>query len=99
MENPYSLLKKCDCFVLSSDYEGQGLVLLESLVLKVPCISTDIPGPRSILSNKQGLLVPNTIDGLKNGMKSYIQGKVQYKDFDYTKYTDKCIKEFKSIIT
>ena len=94
MNNPYALLQECDCFVLSSHYEGQGLVLLESLVLKVPCISTDIPGPRSVLLDDQGLLVPDSIEGLLDGMQSYLEGKVHYKDFDHRKYTHECIQEF-----
>lgn len=98
MDNPYGLLKECDCFVLSSHYEGQGLVLLESLVLKVPCISTDIPGPRSVLMDDQGLLVPDSIEGLRDGMQRYLEGKVLYKDFDHKKYTDECLEEFYHII-
>jgi len=99
MDNPYNLLAKCDCFVLPSHYEGQGLVLLESLVLKVPCIATNIPGPNSILSDGQGLLVPDSIDGLKDGMQSYLKGEVAYKEFDYKKYTNDSMEEFyKNII-
>jgi CDP-glycerol glycerophosphotransferase len=98
MENPYALLKKCNCFILSSHYEGQGLVLLESLLLEVPCISTDIPGPRSVLSEDKGLLVPDTIDGLKYGMKSFIEGKVKYKEFNYKKYIDDSMNEFYNTI-
>src|SRR5699024_9308418 len=42
--NPMPLLNKADCFVLSSEHEGQGLVLLEAMALDKPIISVDIPG-------------------------------------------------------
>ena len=32
--NPHAIMAKADCFVLSSDYEGQPMVLLEALVLR-----------------------------------------------------------------
>ena len=94
MESPFPLLKQCDCFVLSSHYEGQGLALLESLVLGIPGISTDIPGPRSILSSEQGLLVENSVEGLKDGMKKFLAGEVPYITFDHKTYTDNAMNEF-----
>src|SRR5699024_9996994 len=38
LNNPYPLLYMCDCFVLSSNYEGQAIVLLEALILEKPVI-------------------------------------------------------------
>lgn len=58
--NPYAYMKRAKALVLSSVYEGFGLVLLEAMTLGVPCISTDCPsGPAEILgSGEFGTLVP-----------------------------------------
>ncbi|MEQ1554179.1 MAG: glycosyltransferase [Ferruginibacter sp.] len=51
IENQYSLLKQCSCFVLSSNYEGLPTVILEAMALGLPIISTDChSGPREILA-------------------------------------------------
>ena len=48
--NPYNIIKICDCVVLASYFEGYGLVLLESCVLKKAIISSDIPTSKEILN-------------------------------------------------
>lgn len=58
--NPYPYLKAAGVFVLSSDYEGFGNVLIEALLTGCPVVSTDCPsGPSEILDNgRYGMLVP-----------------------------------------
>lgn len=96
--NPFPLLKECDYFVLPSKYEGQGLVLLEAMVLGVPCISVDIPGPRSILEGGYGLLVENSTEGLILGMEVALQTGIKVKKFNFKKYTEQSIKKFYELI-
>lgn len=49
-KNPYSWIRRCKLFLLSSLYEGLPNVLIESLLLEVPVISSDCKsGPREIL--------------------------------------------------
>lgn len=58
--NPYALIIDSDLFVLSSDYEGMGNVIVEALHCGLPIVSTDCPsGPRELLMDgKYGSLVP-----------------------------------------
>jgi glycosyltransferase involved in cell wall biosynthesis len=52
VKDPIPFLKESDLFVLSSDFEGFGVVITEALSVGVNVVSTDCPsGPREILNN------------------------------------------------
>lgn len=66
-----SFYQSADLFVLSSNYEGFGNVLLEALINEINIVSTDCnSGPAEILSNgKYGRLVPvENIEALSNAI-------------------------------
>lgn len=94
LDNPFALLDQCDCFVLSSDYEGQGLVLLEAMIVGKPIIATDVTGVRSVLEGGLGLLVDNTDEALTNAMAHFIENGIDYKYFDYEKYNQNALTLF-----
>lgn len=50
-ENPYNVIKICDCVILASYFEGYPLVLAESCVLKKAIISSDIPTSKELLDD------------------------------------------------
>jgi len=51
-QNPYKYIKNAKLLVLSSDREGLPTVVIESLILGTPVVSTDCPtGPREILTS------------------------------------------------
>ncbi len=60
IDNPYPYMNDADLFVLSSRWEGFGIVTVEAMAFGTPVIATDCPyGPSEILENgKYGTLVP-----------------------------------------
>jgi len=99
MSNPMPLVKKCDYFVLSSLYEGFGLVLVEADVLGLPCFSTDIVGPQGFMKKYDGLLVADSEDGILDGMHACLTGDVPAKlNIDYEQYNNEAVAAFEALL-
>ena len=74
--DPTSWYSHSDLFVLCSDYEGFGNVIVEALEQGTPVVCTDCPfGPREILDNgRYGELVPvGDVDALSAAMESSLK--------------------------
>lgn len=48
LENPYSLLRECDCLILTSNYEGFPVIFLEALALDKPIMTTVYPSDNNL---------------------------------------------------
>ncbi len=69
--NPYAAYARASLFVLSSDWEGLSMVLIEALACGCPVVSTDCPsGPAEILlRGRYGKLVPvGDVEALASAM-------------------------------
>ena len=53
-----TLYREAQFFVLSSDEEGLGIVLLEAMSSGLPCVSTRCGGPEAVISHETGFLTP-----------------------------------------
>ena len=95
--NPFPVIARAAGFVLSSDYEGQPMVLLEALTLGRPVLATDIPGARSVLrqgGDVLGDLVAPTPAALAEGMARLLQGALPAPRFDAEAYQAAVLQDF-----
>ena len=74
-----NMIKDCQMYVSSSDYEGISNSMLEALAMGIPTVVTDCPvgGARQMIQNGvNGLLVPvGDSDALYGAMKSIIENE------------------------
>lgn len=97
LDNPFYFMNQCDCFVLSSHYEGQPMVLLEALTLGMTILATDIVANRTVLQDgRYGYLVENSIEGLAKGMEELYQKETTHpkESFDATQYNTMAMNTF-----
>jgi len=105
--NPWKFLSKSNLFVLPSIWEGFGNVIVESMLIGIPVISSDCPsGPREILNNgKSGKLfqvgdynhLANIIEEIISSDNSELinYAKLRSKDFTIEKIT----QEYQKVLT
>lgn len=85
-------LDKIDIFVLPSRYEGFGIALIEAMAKGIPCIASNIDGPKEILKDeKLGLLFEcDNSDDLADKLRYRIENmdieKQFIKDYIYDNY-------------
>jgi len=87
-----TLLSKSHAFVLASDLETFGVVLIEAMGFGMPVISSRIPGPMELVNDKNGLFFePGNVDELAEAMKTMVQ---QYHQFDQNAIKDQIVREY-----
>ncbi|BFK17327.1 MULTISPECIES: CDP-glycerol glycerophosphotransferase family protein [Blautia] len=99
LSNPMPVLKKSDLFLLTSYYEGLGLVLLEADTLGIPVMACDVPGPGGFLRQYGGTLLENSEEGILQGMKMFTRGKNFPMNVDYEQLNRKSIRKFEELLT
>ncbi len=90
-----------DSFVLSSDYEPFGMVLLEAVIAEVPVISTNAGGAKEVIKNKKWLFDVGNVEQLERTMVSlHHQDKKQRKEINEDNrqwmmqhFTDEAVKD------
>jgi len=98
LRNPHPVMVRSDCFVLSSDYEGQPMVILEALILGLPVVTVAFGSVADALPAGTGLIVPQTDDALAEGMEAYLQGRVPNPPFDADLYNRQALQQFYTAI-
>lgn len=97
MNNPYPLLSNCDAFVLSSNYEGLGLVVYEALALETDVITVDLPETIQYLEDDQAIIVDNNAKGIYNGLYKHRYNQYEIKPFNFEPFRQSSIKEFEEV--
>ncbi|RUM63732.1 MAG: hypothetical protein DSZ03_04970, partial [Sulfurimonas sp.] len=97
-------LQQSDAFVLSSNYETFGVVVIEAMSCGLPILSTKCGGPESIIVNDRlGILVDNTLEALFEGMQKMVQTDYNtddIRDYAVKNFSEKIIGEqFVSLYT
>jgi glycosyltransferase involved in cell wall biosynthesis len=74
-DNIPAILAASDVFVLSSDWEGNPLAVMEAMAARLPVIATRVGGvPELVESGEQGILVPaGDQTGFADAMKALIE--------------------------
>ena len=62
--NPYTYVRECDLFVMSSLYEGYPTMTVESLLSNTPVLTTLVAGVSEQIDDSNGWIVENSEDGL-----------------------------------
>lgn len=86
--NPYPWMRKARLFVLSSHYEGFGLVLVESMICGTPVVATESPGGiRDVLVEEQARYIAEpTVESLAIKIREALANPVAIKPGWYERF-------------
>jgi glycosyltransferase involved in cell wall biosynthesis len=70
------------------------MVLLEAMVLGLPIVTTDFASVRGTLPPGYGRVVPQTVEGVADGMRAYLAGEVGTEPFDPVEYNREAMDQF-----
>lgn len=97
IQDPFSFVAQADVFVLPSLYEGQPMVLLESLTLGMKILASNIPANIQVIGKDEtyGMLINGTdVDDIYEGMLRIFKFRGTFKKFDYLAYNSQAINNF-----
>ncbi|WP_349898576.1 glycosyltransferase [Parafrigoribacterium soli] len=92
--NPFAIVAAADCFVLSSNYEGQPMVILEAAIVGLPIVSVDFNSIHDALPHDGIHVVAQDDDALAEGMRDFLAGSVAPCSLDAEDYNREAIGEF-----
>jgi len=95
--NPYPYLRLSDCFVMSSEFEGYPVTLVEAEILSKPIITTDISDAKEEIDKKYGIIVEKSDNGIYEGMKQFLDEGIEIDKFSPEKYNEDIIKKLEKI--
>ncbi|MBA1190729.1 glycosyltransferase [Pseudomonas entomophila] len=98
-DNPFKYLKKATCFVFSSKHEGQGLAILEAMILGLPVICTNFPCAYDVLqSGKLGRIIGMSAEDIGAAIVDYTKNGFEFSKFNNSIYQAEAINKFYQVI-
>ncbi len=101
--NPYTYFKQALALVVSSDYEGFAMGIIEALACGIPVVSTDCPsGPREILQGElANFLVPvRDVNALAQAMEKVVRQPYRYPEHLFEKFEPtKVARAYRDFVT
>ena len=97
-KNPYPYFKISDSFLLSSQFEGYPVVFVESEILRLPIITTNVSDSKKDIDGIFGQVVENSEKGVYRGMKNFLEKGLKTEKFDPEKFNKNIIEQIKQII-
>jgi glycosyltransferase involved in cell wall biosynthesis len=98
VDNPFRIMKECDCFVLPSLYEGQPVSILEARLLSMPILMSKFSSYRSAVIPNGQLLVGTDADSIYEGMKEFIEQGAPVYQFSDKEYNAETMKQFDNLL-
>lgn len=81
-DDVYSVMEKCDIFVLPSLFEGMPMTLIEAMGTGMPILASNVGGiPDMIENEKTGLLCEPTVESIVEGLERLISSEKERKQF------------------
>ena len=97
-KNPFPYVKKSDCVLLTSEYEGSPVVFTETMILNKPIITTDVAGSEQI-EGKFGYVVEKNVDAIAKAMQLFMEKKFKIENkFDAEEYNNEAFKKIEDLI-
>lgn len=97
-KNPYPYFKISNSFLLSSQFEGYPVVFVESEILRLPIITTNVSDSKKDIDGIFGQVVENSEKGVYRGMKNFLEKGLKTEKFDSEKFNQNIIEQIKQII-
>lgn len=99
LHNPATMMALCDCFVLTSRYEGQPMVIHEARVAHMPIIMSTFASHQDAIIDNGQYLVESTIDSIQEGFQAFVEGRVPSDyTFDYNAYNAEVLQQFEQVV-
>jgi CDP-glycerol glycerophosphotransferase len=97
VDNPYPAMCEADCMVVSSNYEGQPMVILEALTLGLPVITTPFKSVEGAFPDGGGVVVPASCRALAKAMATAATHGIEPPAFDPYGYNTQIMRQFDSL--